>query len=61
MAFQDLAAFMHPEFHIPFDAGAAAEPTVRMLATGLLRGLQGTFGIGMRNYLRTVFGTGSAL
>ena len=52
---------MYPELYSSFDAGAAAEPTVRMLATGLLRGLQGTFGIGMRNYLRTVFGTGSAL
>ncbi len=61
MAFQDLAAFMHPEFHIPFDAGAAAEPAVRMLATGLLGGPQGTFGIRMRNNSGTVFGTGCAL
>lgn len=61
MPFKDFASLMYPELHSSFDAGAAAEPTVRMLATGLLRGLQGTFGIGMRNYLRTVFGTGSAL
>ena len=61
MPFKDFASLMYPELYSSFDAGAAAEPTVRMLATGLLRGLQGTFGIGMRNYLRTVFGTGSAL
>ena len=61
MPFQDLAAFMHPEFHFSSRVGAAAEPTARMLATGLFGGLQGTFCIGMRNYLRTVFGTGSAL
>ena len=56
MTFQDLAALMYPELHTFLDAGAAAEPAVRMLATGLLRGLQGTFGIRMRNYLSGVFG-----
>ena len=61
MTFQDLSAFMYPELHTFLDAGAAAEPAVRMLATGLLRGLQGTFGIRMRDYLGGVFGTSLAL
>ena len=61
MPFQDLAAFMHPEFHFPSRAGASAEPAVRMLATGLLRGLQGTFGIRMRDYLGAVLGADGAL
>ena len=61
MAFQDLAAFMHPEFHFPSRAGASAEPAVRMLATGLLGGSQGTFGIRMRDYLGAVLGADGAL
>ena len=61
MTFQNLAALMYPELHTFLDAGASAEPAVRMLATGLLGGPQGTFGIRMRNNSGTVFGTGCAL
>lgn len=60
MPFKDFASLMYPELHSSFDAGAAAEPTVRMLATGLLRGLQGTFGIRMSDYPGIVYGTRSA-
>ena len=61
MPFQDLASFMYPELHASLDAGAAAEPAVRMLATGLLGGSQGTFGIRMRDYLGAVLGADGAL
>lgn len=61
MPFKDFASLMYPELHSSFDAGAAAEPTVRMLATGLLRGLQGTFGIMMSDCLGTVLGTDCVL
>ena len=61
MTFQNLAALMYPELHTFLDAGASAEPAVRMLATGLLRSLQGTFGIRMRDYLGAVLGADGAL
>lgn len=61
MPFQDFASLMYQKLHSSFDAGASAEPAVRMLATGLLGGSQGTFGIRMRDYQGAVLGTGRLL
>lgn len=61
MTFQNLAALMYPELHTFLDVGASAEPAVRMLATGLLGGSQGTFGIRMRDYQGAVLGTSRVL
>jgi len=49
MALDDLASLIHQECRWAGTRGAAAEPSAGMGTTGVFRGLEGCFGIGMGN------------